>query len=198
MSYFLISCLSAVLVGQAPVGEVSQSRQGSEIVGEHVRPAEPHAPFQMHDILRSDQTGAIAAILEDDTTLSVGPNAELKVDEFVYDPNRSVGELTISLGKGALRMVSGRINKQADHQTRIDTPVASMGIRGTDVWIGEVDGEFGVLLLRGLVEVSTDAGTTVLDEPGEGLTVTSRSEPPSEPVRWDAAKRARALSQTTF
>lgn len=198
MSGTLASWLLVVLAAGPDVGNVSKSLQGSEIIGEAVLPAAPQTPFAMEDILSTDDTGAIAAILADGTTLTVGPNAEFIIDSYVYDPDESAGELTVRLSKGALRMVSGRINKQDNHDTRIETPVASMGIRGTDVWMGEVDGDFGVLLLRGLVEVTTDAGTSVLDEPGEGLTVTSREAPPSEPIPWDAAKRARALSQTTF
>ena len=72
--------------------------------------------------------GSLQVMFNDKTTLTVGPNSNLVIDEFVYSPNAGGGRFAASLTKGALRFVGGQIS----HTTgaTINTPVASLGIRG--------------------------------------------------------------------
>jgi hypothetical protein len=77
------------------------------------------------------------ATLKDGTQLTLGENATLVVDEFIYDPSRSRAELTIRVVKGAFLYVGGLIDKETDANVRIRTPVAALGIRGTTVWVAQ-------------------------------------------------------------
>jgi len=60
--------------------------------------------------------------------LTIGPNSNLVIDDFVYNPNAGGGRFAASLTKGALRFVGGQISHTAG--ATINTPVASLGIRG--------------------------------------------------------------------
>ena len=64
----------------------------------------------------------------DQTTLTIAPNSEVVLDKFVFDPDRGTGEIAISLTKGALRFIGGKISKNTD--AVINTPSATIGIRG--------------------------------------------------------------------
>ena len=86
------------------------------------------------------ETGASAGLqimLLDETIFTIGPNAAMTIDTFVYDPTTDAGELTASIVKGAFRFVSGRIAKNNPSDMNVKLPVATIGIRGTAV-AGEV------------------------------------------------------------
>ena len=64
----------------------------------------------------------------DGTSLSVGPNAQLTIDKFVYDPATKTGDLAINASKGVFRLVGGKISKT--NAITVTTPSSTIGIRG--------------------------------------------------------------------
>lgn len=80
------------------------------------------------------QTGGrsqLQLLLLDKSTFTVGANARLTIDRFVYDLNRGARQLTASLTTGAFRFLSGRPDRAGS--TSINTPIATIGVRGTIV-----------------------------------------------------------------
>lgn len=73
--------------------------------------------------------GSLEMSLDDGSVLTLGPNSDIVVDEYVYSPESTDGSAAMTLGRGVLRMVSGRLPSDS---VRIRTPVATIGIRGTD------------------------------------------------------------------
>ncbi len=141
-------------------------------------------------------TGALARAelrLADETILVLGENAQVRLDEFIYDKD---GSATINLVTGALRFVSSANGHPG--KLTIKTPVATIGIRGTDFWAGPIDGVYGVLLLTGKVEVSNSAGTVTLDTPRTGTLISGADVAPGAAVAWPDDRRVRALSKTDF
>ena len=63
----------------------------------------------------------------DSSNLSVGPSSSVRLDKFVYDPNKGSGGVAIEASKGAFRFVTGSQNK-GEH--KIKTPYGTLGIRG--------------------------------------------------------------------
>src|SRR3546814_20762091 len=72
-------------------------------------------------------------LLLDKTSFTVGSNARVKIDRFVYDPARNASSVSASVAKGAFRFMSGKSLKNGRTRSSIQTPVASIGIRGTIV-----------------------------------------------------------------
>ena len=72
-------------------------------------------------------------LLLDKTSFTVGSNARVKIDRFVYDPARNASSVSASVAKGAFRFMSGKSLKNGSTRSSIQTPVASIGIRGTIV-----------------------------------------------------------------
>lgn len=72
-------------------------------------------------------------LLLDKTSFTVGANARVRIDRFVYDPARNASSVSASVAKGAFRFMSGKSLKNGSTRSSIQTPVASIGIRGTIV-----------------------------------------------------------------
>jgi hypothetical protein len=72
--------------------------------------------------------GTTQLLFIDQTTLNIGPNSDLLIDEYVFDPNKGVGKMTVSLAKGAMRFIGGQITHNSS--ASVNTPPATIGIRG--------------------------------------------------------------------
>lgn len=73
--------------------------------------------------------GQVQIQFVDESTLSLAPNSEIIIDEFVYDPTKHVGKMTATVTAGLLRYVGGRISKQAD-AVNFSTPSGNVAVRG--------------------------------------------------------------------
>lgn len=127
----------------------------------------------------------------------MGENARLVIDAFVYHPAGGIDRLIVSAA-GPFRFVSASLPRRPASTVRVETPVALIGVRGTDFWGGPIDGSYGVFLLEGAVTVSNSAGEAVLDEPGEGVNIDGLGVAPGPVTIWPEDKAARALATVTF
>ena len=82
-------------------------------------------------IVTGAQSGA-SVVLRDGTTFVIGPRSSFDLQTFRYDSGTHDGSVVARLARGTLRMVTGLIGKTAPEAVRIDTPTATIGIRGTD------------------------------------------------------------------
>lgn len=105
-------------------------RRGAETI-----PASEGMHLLPNDILLTSGDGRVGAILQDGTRIGLGPNTELKVDRFVYEPAAGEFRLLLRLAKGVLVYFSGRIGRSAPEAVTIETPVGMLGLRGTHVAI---------------------------------------------------------------
>ena len=81
------------------------------------------------DVLVTGSDGKVGIAFADGTAFDLSSNARMAMTEFVYDPNSKANSTLLSLTKGTFTFVAGKIAKTGD--MKIDTPVATMGIRGT-------------------------------------------------------------------
>jgi len=78
--------------------------------------------------ITTGERGQAQLLMLDQSALTVAPNSELVIDKFVYDPEKKTGEMAMSLSRGLMRFVGGRLSKTGGVTVR--TPAATMGIRG--------------------------------------------------------------------
>jgi hypothetical protein len=116
------------------------------------------------DRCHSGEGARLQATLKDGAQLTLGENATVVVDDFVYDPSRSRGELSLRVVKGAFLYVGGQVERLTAAKVRIQTPVAAIGVRGTTVWGGPIDSGYGVIALSGEVTVTGRRGTVTLKQ----------------------------------
>jgi hypothetical protein len=81
------------------------------------------------DVVRTGADGRVSINFTDGTSFNLSNNANMTLNEFVYDPNGKSNSTLFNLSKGTFTFVAGNIAKTGD--MKIDTPVATMGIRGT-------------------------------------------------------------------
>jgi hypothetical protein len=83
------------------------------------------------DVVRTGSDGQLAIMLKDESRLSLGPNSELSLRTFTYDPSQGRLALVLRMAHGALSYVSGRIAKLMPDAVRLETPTSVIGVRGT-------------------------------------------------------------------
>lgn len=133
---------------------------------------------------------------QDDSVVRITENSRLVIDDFVYDTNRSSGRLAMNVALGTVKFTSGRIAHNNNQNVRINTPTATVSVRGTDfsmsvdelgrsiiallpscpVGVPEGSDKCGV----GEIEVSNEAGTTTLNKPYQAVVVDSANKEPSK------------------
>jgi len=152
--------------------------------------------MEMNDTVRTAR-GKVGITFADDTKVQVNENSRLIIDDFVYDPKSKAGKLALNMASGTVRYASGAIAHNNNNKVAINTPTATIAVRGTD-FTATVD-ELGVstiILLpscrlgyksidecvTGAIDVITDAGVVTLNIAFQATKVESRSNPPPKPV----------------
>jgi hypothetical protein len=152
----------------------------------------------MQDEVRTTR-GKAGITFADNTQVQVNENSRLVIDDFVYDPKKpAAGKLALNMASGTVRYASGAIAKNDPSKVSINTPTATIAVRGTD-FTATVDelGASTVILLpscpfgwrdverdckTGEIVVSNDAGSVILNRPYQATKVDTRGVLPTKPV----------------
>jgi len=169
---------------------VTASRAGS------ARDLQAGQPLFFRDAIKTGPGARFVGKLDDGTVLTLGEKGKLTIDDFVYNPNVQGGKLVVSVAQGAFLFVGGKIEAPTGGNVDIKTPVGTLGVRGTTVWGGRIDGGFGVLVLKGEVWLKTKRGTVDLKE-GEGAMVYG-AHAPTSPAPWSADRTKRAVASISL
>ena len=81
------------------------------------------------DVIQTGADGALSITFADGTSFNVSSNARMEVNSFIYDPNGHSNSSLLSLTKGTFTFIAGNVAHTGD--MKVDTPVGTMGIRGT-------------------------------------------------------------------
>ena len=150
-------------VGSAPAfaDEIGQVKVLVDY-GYSTAPGASRGPIYVRDDVVSDalletvRDGRMDIEFNDKTKLIVGPESTVKLDRFVYDANKTSGDVAVSMSRGVLGFVTGRLSSQS---YKIKTPTATMGVRGTDfVVLVDETGATTVSVLDGEVSMTSDGG----------------------------------------
>lgn len=159
-----VSMTASPLLAQAnAVGVNAAIRHKVEIrsaATRKVRPAVLRERVILNDEVRTGPASQLQILLLDRTTFTVGANARVAVDRFVYDPVANSRSTGVSVSKGAFRFMSGRGLRRPSGPVSVRTPVATIGIRGT--------------IFEGVV--GEDAIRIASAEPGVGRKVKAKKE----------------------
>jgi hypothetical protein len=203
MAILCVPLLSISSIANAAIGKVTEQvnappsiqRQNSTLTGSK------GTGVEMNDAIQT-KAGKVGITFEDDTRVQVNENSKLVIDDFVYDPKSKAGKLGAKIALGTVRYASGQIAKNSPQNVLLNTPSATVAVRGTD-FTATVDelGESTIILLpscpndrpmrsvkdiesackTGTIEVSNDVGTVILNQPFQVTKVQSRTQPPTPP-----------------
>ncbi len=176
---------------RSAAGDSSDLAQGANVfVGDEIRTG-PGARLQIR--------------FDDQSMLTLGEKARITIDRFVYAP---VGDSNQALNilRGVFRFATGQIGKITPRNVAFTTPVATVGIRGTvfvggELTVGMPPGQphYGFQITEGAIEVTSPAGSVVLDEAGEGTFLPLTRVAAPTPVRqWTEEEAAEAQDALAF
>ena len=86
-------------------------------------------PVYLGDVIQTRAGGAAGIVFGDGTSFNVSQNARMEINEFVYDPKGSSNSALFNLTKGRFTFLAGKTAKTGN--MKVETPVGTMGIRGT-------------------------------------------------------------------
>ena len=157
------------------------------------------SPVYQGDVIETAGGGSIGVTLADETTFSMAENGNMVLDEMVYDPATQEGSISISAVEGVFTFVSGQIAKTDPDAMTLDTPVATIGIRGTQVGLDVGPGDDTTVVLMeeadgfvGEVVVSNAAGVQILNTAFQGTHI---SDAASAPVQTFTVDKSQMLQQ---
>lgn len=128
------------------------------------------------EVVETARRGALHLIFRDGAEFRLGSASTATLDRFVYDPDASTGEFSLSLGKGIYRLITGKMQKEG---LLVVTPVALVGVRGTDFVVQVFpDGSTVIAVIEGEVTVSPLVPTAApaIVGPGQAVAVAITGE----------------------
>jgi hypothetical protein len=176
----------------AAIGKVSEQTGPTEIVRQSKSiESKLNSNIEMLDTIVTAKS-KVKLTFEDDTTVKITEQSKLIIDDFVYDNKKGVGKLAIKVALGTARYASGQIAKSNPQSVNIQTPTATIAVRGTDfsMTVDELGRSLIVLLpscdkkscVTGAIEVTTEAGSVFMSEAYQTTLVVSKNQVPSKPV----------------
>lgn len=187
------------MVTNAGVGKVTEQTGPTEIQRDKtVIPSENNTEIEMQDAVITARSRA-QITFQDDTKVQITEQSKLVIDDFVYDPNKSdAGKVGLKVALGTARYASGQIAKNNPQSVKVETPTATIGVRGTDfsMTVDELGRSLIILLpscppnwknidrdcKTGKITVTTDTGTELLDKPFQATRTSSRETNPGKSV----------------
>jgi hypothetical protein len=118
------------------------------------------------DLVKTGADGKVGINFTDGTSFNLSSSAQMTLDEYVYDPKGTSNSTLFNLSKGTFTFVAGKVAKTGD--MKVDTPVATMGIRGTTPHIEISDDgsvKFSTLVEEGKSKVASKRATSPVRQP---------------------------------
>ena len=124
-----------------PIGYVKTASGEAYVITAQARTtAQPGTPVFQGSQLKTGAQGSIGVTFKDETVVACGPDTELTIDEYLYQPSQGKLALVANLFKGSLNYLSGVIAKLKPDAVSVKTPTGTIGIRGTQ-FVAKVEQE---------------------------------------------------------
>lgn len=127
------------------------------------------------DIIETAENGAVNIKFSDDSSFAISQNARLAIDEYSFNAADQSGSTSLSLLRGVFMFTSGLIGRENPDQVHIETPVGSIGIRGTIIGghIAEAGGKSQISVIEGAIVVRNGTGEQILSSQFETVQLNS-------------------------
>jgi hypothetical protein len=113
---------------QEAIGKATSVRPQAEGSQGGTRTLSGGADVYSKETVRTGDTGQADLQFRDQSNLSVGPKSSVRLDKFVFDPNKSAGSVAIQATRGSFRFATGSQGGGGNHH--IKTPYGTLGVRG--------------------------------------------------------------------
>jgi hypothetical protein len=155
--------------------------------------------IQSYDNIETEN-GRLKIQFVDETQISLTEHTQIEITEYVYDPNPSKSKMAMNFVAGTARFATGGLGLVPKENIQVQTPTATIGIRGTDftTTVDELGRSLVILLPdancddkvkleegcrpSGSITVTNDGGTVVLEEAFQAVMVSTFEQSPTQPV----------------
>ena len=126
-------CICALLLAVTSAAANAQTRIGTarsvkpEASGSIAGTLSAGSGVHASESIRTGSSGQADLRFLDSSNLTVGPGSNVRLDKFVYDPNKGSGSVAVEASRGAFRLVTGAQNRG---EVSVKTPSGTLGIRG--------------------------------------------------------------------
>lgn len=180
------------------VGTVTTQTGPTEIQrNRQVIPSAVQSSLEMEDAVVT-ANAKVGITFKDDSRVEITEQSKLVIDSFVYDNTKQdAGKLGLKIALGTARFASGQIAKHSPENLKIETPTATVGVRGTDfsLTVDEIGRSLIILLpscpigwkniekdcVTGEIMVTSSMGTVIMNKPFQSTKVGSRESAPGKP-----------------
>jgi hypothetical protein len=141
--------------------------------------------------------GQTQLLFLDESAMSIGPNSDLTIDQFVCDPRSGTGKLAMTTTRGLLRYIGGKLSKQ-DDAVIVRATSATLAMRGGAFLLNQAPGgslEAVFIYGNGLTVTGVTGGTETLRRPGFAVSITGPGAAPSTPFPVPRGQLAQLLAQ---
>lgn len=197
--FFTVFSLLAVLFSQDAFAGLQIAGKVKHITGSalavqnaQVRPLKAGDDVLIGDILSTGQASRLEIAMIDDGSFKLGEKTSFVVIDYTFGKGQD-GNVVTELLNGAMDGVSGQIAKANPDGMKIITRSATIGIRGTKFFVGEMDDTLHVAHWSGGgVSVKNHGGEVFLEGDHMGTTIDHDHKAPTPPEKWDGEKKKRA------
>ncbi len=197
----LLTGIGNIYAAESIGGVYEQSGKPGSILrttGEQLT-AELDTDVQSYDNVETEN-GRLKIKFVDDTQISLTEHTLVEITEYVYDPNPSKSKMAMNFVAGTARFATGGLGLVPVENIQIQTPTATIGIRGTDftTTVDELGRSLVILLPdancddkvkleegcrpSGSISVTNAGGVVLLEEAYQAVMVSTYETPPTNPV----------------
>ena len=136
LSLILLFISPAIALPPDSVGHIQTIKGPVSILrGNNTVPAAAGVPVYLVDTIRTAKMGSVGIVLTDDTTFSLGPNSEIVIKDYLFNPKEGKFSLITRMAKGTFSYLSGMIGKLSPNSILLEIPDATIAVRGTKLLI---------------------------------------------------------------
>ena len=174
-------------------GPVAEIRRNKEAI-----PTALKTPVEMNDAVITANV-RVGITFKDDSRVQITEQSRLVIDSFVFDDSKQdAGKLGLKIALGTARFASGQIAKHSPQNLKVETPTATVGVRGTDftLTVDEIGRSLIILLpscptgfknidkdcVVGEITVTSDMGTVTMNRAFQATVITAREVNPTRPA----------------
>jgi len=189
MVLFVLLKMMVVQAQAANIGNITELNGAGRVVRDSTYEALLDFDIESYDNVQTSN-GRLGITFLDDSQVRLTEHSELIIDEFIYDPDPSKSKMALQFASGTARFITGKLATIDKENIIINTPSATIGIRGTDftVTVDELGRSLVILLPdddglpSGEIVVATAMGQVILNKPYQATTVSMYETEPTKPV----------------
>lgn len=150
----------ALHAGPQPVARVSMAVGDAQRIGAsgQVTPLSLGTQLSEQDRIITGKDAMVILIFSDQARVALRPDSELLIRRYKVDPNGAETQLQLDLLRGTVRQISGHAAHKQPERYRLNTPIAAIGVRGTDFLAKAGEGLVEAYVHEGAIVVSPLAG----------------------------------------